>query len=116
MEEQSEKSRIKKLYEQVEDYARSTFELYKLKAIRSFAETFASVSTGFILGLIFTMVLLFASIGLGLWLGAIMGGWHYGFFTVAGIYALIAVIIYIYRVKCFKKTITDYILKQIFKD
>ncbi|HEY0092477.1 MAG TPA: hypothetical protein VGB43_08325 [Flavobacterium sp.] len=111
-----EKSRIKQLYEHVETYARSTFELYRLKAIKSFAETFASVSTGIVLGLIFSMILLFASIGLALYLGAVFGGWHYGFFSVAGVYALFALIIYIYRVKCLKEKITDYILKEIFKD
>ena len=116
MEENSEKSFVKRLYDQIEDYARSSIELYKLRAVRSFATSFASVSTGVILGLIFSFVLVFASIGLALYLGKVLGEWHYGFFAVAGIYLLIAVVIYVYRVKCFKERITEYIVKQIFKD
>jgi hypothetical protein len=116
MEEKDEKSFVKRLYDHVEEYARSTFELYRLKAIKSFAETFAAISTGVILGLIFLMVLLFCSVGLALYLGKVFGGWHYGFFAVGGIYLLFAVVIYIIRVKCFKETITDYVLKQILKD
>ncbi len=111
-----EKSFVNRIYDQIETYARSTIELYRLRAIKSFAETFATVSMGVILGLIFSMILLFASIGLGFYLGAVFGGWHYGFFAVAGVYAIFAMIIFIYRVRCLKETITAYILKQIFKD
>ncbi|RZJ34515.1 MAG: hypothetical protein EOO51_09285 [Flavobacterium sp.] len=111
-----EKSFTAKMYEQAEDYARTTIELYKLKATKTFAEIFASVSTGIILAVIFSLILLFGSIGLALYLGEVMGKWHYGFFAVMGLYAIVAVVIYIYRVKCFTERLTEYIIKKIFKD
>jgi len=111
-----EKSFTKKLYDQVEEYAKTSVELYKLKAINTFADLFASVSTGFILGVIYFLILFFISIGLGFYFGELFGKWHYGFFAVAGIYAIIAVFIYIYRIKCLKEKINNYIIRQIFKD
>ena len=111
-----EKSFVKNMFDQIEGYAKSTYELYKLKAVQSFATSFALISIGIIVGLIFTIVLLFASIGLALYLGTVLNGWHYGFFAVAGIYMLFAVVIYIYGIKRLKEQIAEYIIKQIFKD
>ncbi len=114
--EEEEKSFTKRIYELVEQYAKTSMELYKLKAINMFAEVFAIVSTGIVLWLIFLMLLLFLSIGGAFYFGMLFGGWHYGFFTIAGIYALVGAIVYIYRVKCLREVINNFIVKQIFKD
>lgn len=111
-----EKSFTRKIYEQVEQYAKTSVELYKLKAINTFADLFAAIGTGIILWLIVSMFLLFLSIGAGFYLGELLGKWHYGFFIVAGFYALVGIIIYILRVKCLKVKINNFIIKQIFKD
>ncbi len=113
---EEEKSTTKKIYEQVEQYAKTSIELYKLKATQTVANSFAAVATGFVLWVLLSMFLLFVSIAAGFYFGEVLGGWHYGFFLVAGFYALIAVIIYIYRVKCLKENIADFIVKQIFKE
>lgn len=114
--EEEEKSFTDKLYALAEQYVKTSMELYKLKAINMFAGAFAAVSTGIILWLIFLMLLLFLSIGGAFYFGELLGAWHYGFFLIAGVYGLIGVIIYIYRVKCLKETIHNFIVKQIFKD
>jgi uncharacterized membrane protein len=113
---EEEKSFTRKIYEQVEQYAKTTVELYKLKAINTAADLFAATATGFIIWVIVLMFLLFVSIGAAFYVGELLGHWHYGFFVVAGFYALVGVIIYIFRVKCLKERINDFIIRQIFKD
>jgi len=113
---EEEKSFTERIYEQVEDYAKTTVELYRLKAIKVFSDVFASVATGFIVWVIISFFLVFLSIGLGFWIGDMLGAWYLGFFIVAGIYALIGLIIYMLRVKCLKERINNFIIRQIFKD
>ena len=118
MEEQpiEEKSFTERLHDQVEQYVKTSIELYKLKAVNTVSGVFAAVATGFILWVIFLLVLLFLSIGAGFYLGKVLGNWHYGFFIIAGFYLLIGVVIYIYRVECFTEKLKNFIIKQIFKD
>lgn len=113
---EEEKSFTRKIYEQVEEYAKTTAELYKLKAINTFADLFAALATGFAIWVIFSMFLLFISVGAAFYFGELLGKWHYGFFVVAGFYALIGVIVYIFRIKCLKEKINNFIISQIFKD
>ena len=116
MEEEAEKSFAKRIYELVEQYARTSFEIYKLKAINMFAGVFAGIATGVILWLIFLMLLLFLSIGGAFYIGKSLGAYHHGFFIIAGFYLLLGILIYIFRVKCLKNVINNVIIKQIFKD
>ena len=111
-----EKSFTGKLYDQVEQYAKTTFELYKLKAAKTLSEVFASVATGFILWVLFLFILLFLSIGGAFYLGKVLGEWHYGFFALAGFYILLVVAIYLMRVKVLTRKLNDFIIKQIFKN
>jgi uncharacterized membrane protein len=114
--EEEEKSFTRKIYEQVEQYAKTTVELYKLKAIHTFADLFAAVATGFIIWVIIFLFILFISFGLAFYLGDVLGGWYYGFFIVAGIYALVGLVIYALRIKCLKERINNFIIRQIFKE
>jgi hypothetical protein len=113
---EEEKSFTERIYEQVEGYAKTTVELYRLKAIKVFSDVFAAVATGFIIWVVVSFFLVFLSIGVGFWVGAMLGAWYLGFFVVAGFYALIGLIIYALRVKCLKAKINNFIIKQIFKD
>lgn len=118
MEEQplEEKSFTERLHDQVEQYVKTSIELYRLKAINTMSGVFAAVGTGLILWVIFLLILLFLSIGAAFYVGKILGSYHYGFFIVAGFYILVGVVIYIYRVKCFTEKLNNFIIKQIFKD
>lgn len=113
---EEEKSFTQRIYDQVEEYAKTTVELYRLKAINSLADVFAAVSTGFIIWVIISFFLVFVSIGAAFYIGEVLGKWHYGFFIVAGFYALVGIIIYALRFKCLKQRINNFIIRQIFKD
>lgn len=113
---EEEKSFTERIYEHVEEYAQTTVALYRLKAIKVFSDVFAAVATGFIIWVVISFFLVFLSIGVAFWLGALLGAWHYGFFIVTGIYALVGIIIYVLRIKCLKAKINSFIIRQIFKD
>jgi hypothetical protein len=70
---EEEKSFTERIYEHVEDYAKTTVELYRLKAIKVFSDVFASVATGFIIWVIISFFLVFLSIGFGFWIGEMLG-------------------------------------------
>ncbi|RZJ30612.1 MAG: hypothetical protein EOO48_04475 [Flavobacterium sp.] len=116
MEEEAEKSFTERIYEKAEQYVKTTIELYKLKTVHTVSDVVSAMATGFVIWVIVFLFLLFLSIGTAFYLGEILGGLHYGFFIVAGIYILLGLIIYIGRVKCLKIRINNFIIKQIFKD
>lgn len=113
---EEEKSFAQRVYEHIEEYAKTTVELYRLKAIKVIADVFSAVATGFIIWVIISFFLVFLSIGAAFYIGDLLGKWHYGFFIVAGFYALVGIIIYLLRFKCLKDRINNFIIRQIFKD
>lgn len=116
MEEEEEKSFPKRLYDRVEDYVKTSIELYKLKAINTVADLISAIGTGLLLAVFFLMFLLFVSVGAAFYLGHLLGGWHHGFFIVAGFYILSGIILYVVRKKHVKDKINDFVIKQIFED
>lgn len=116
MEEEAEKSFTGRIYEKAEQYVKTTIELYRLKAVHTVSDVIATLATSFIIWVIIFLFLLFLSIGTAFYLGELLGKWHYGFFIVAGIYALIGLVIYLIRVKCLTNKIGDFIIRQILKD
>lgn len=113
---QEEPSRFFRLYDHAEQYLKTSVELYRLKAVKTGAGIFSSVATGFILGVVFSMVLLFASIGLALYLGKLLGAWHHGFFAVCGIYLIAGIVVYAIRTKILRRKLNDYFVKEVFED
>lgn len=113
---QEESSRLSRLYDHAEQYVKTTIELYRLKAVKTGAGIFSSVATGFILGVAFSMMVLFASIGLAFYLGKVLGEWHHGFFAVCGIYFVFGLILYVLRKKYIRTKLNDYFVKEVFED
>lgn len=113
---EEEPSRFSRLYDHAEQYVKTSVDFYKLKAVKTGAGIFSSVTTGFILGVVFSMVILFASLGLALYLGKMLGGWHHGFFAVCGIYLIVGIIVYAMRKKYIRRKLNNYFVKEVFED
>ena len=113
---QEEPSQFTRLYDQTEQFVKTSIELYKLRAIKSGVGIFSSVATGVVLGIVFLMTIMFASIGLALYLGKIFGAWHHGFFAVCGLYLVIGTIVFVFRDKFIRRSLGDYIVKEILED
>ena len=107
---------VEMLVEKVEQYLKTSLELYKLKAIDKGTDVFTSVVSQVIIFAIIALIFLLATIGLALYLGEVLGKPYLGFFALAGAYIVIAVILLIFRKPLLDDSLNDFIGKQICKE
>lgn len=103
---------IESLFERVEDYGKTTYELSKLKLLQTTTVVVTSLvprMTVIIMISIFAIVL---NIGIALWLGELLGKSYYGFFIVAAFYFVIGIVLHFFLHKWIKKPLSDLIIKQ----
>ena len=109
----SQTNLIEPLLEKVETYAKTSFELLRLKAL---AKTADVTSTLFARSLFILLVSFFAftiNIAVALWLGDVLGKNYYGFLIVAGFYALASIILLIVH-PSIKIRVNNTIIRQLF--
>lgn len=111
-----DQSKIQQIFHHVENYISTTIELYKLKAYQKVAQIATTVITSVLMGFFGVLFLIFVSIGLAVYLGEVMGRMHYGFMIVAGIYLVLAIIVYALSKKVLKDKFNTMIVRKIFKD
>ncbi|MFN3916145.1 MAG: hypothetical protein ACK4K0_00260 [Flavobacteriales bacterium] len=107
-------NRIEPLLEKIEDYGKTSFELYKLKAIRKTVEVISTFVSRGVIVIVLSMVLIFASIGLALWLGDLLGKAYLGFFCVAAFYILLGGVLFYLLHNFIKRKISNSIISEIF--
>jgi hypothetical protein len=108
-------SKIETIIEKTVDYAKTSFELGKLKVIDKSLEVISTLIPHAIVIFLFTSFLFFLNLGLALWIGKILGQIYLGFFIVAGLYVIVGVFIHFFIHNYFKRKINNYIIKQVFK-
>jgi hypothetical protein len=103
---------IESLFERAETYAKTTYELSKLKLL----ETTNIVVTALIARLsVLLMISMFSfvlSISIALWLGDLLGKAYYGFLIVAGFYLVAGIVLHFFLHSWVKKPISELIIKQ----
>ncbi len=110
------KELIEDLFEKAEEYVQTNIQLAKLKATDKGAEIVSSlVSKMAIVVLVFFFILML-NIGIAFWISDAIGKTHYGFLVVGGFYALISLILYIFRDHIIKAPISNSIIEQVLKD
>lgn len=92
-------SLIVTLFEKTEHYVKSGSELLKLKAIDKSAELISTITARLAVIVVFTLFSLFLNIGIALLIGEMFVKAYWGFFIVAGFYALAGTILFIFRNK-----------------
>lgn len=108
-----EKSSFEALLERTEDYAKTSIELLKLKAVDKFSDG-ASAAASKIVGMFFfVMFFLLASVGLSLWLGDVMNKVWLGFLVVGGFYGILCAVLFFVRHNWLKKIVGDSIIKSM---
>jgi len=100
------------LLEKAEAYGKTSFELYKLKAVDKAAAALSSVVSSAIALLTLFLFLAMAGTGIALWLGVLLGRMYYGFFCVAGFYALAGIILYLVKDNWIKRSVNNAIIRQ----
>jgi len=107
-------NRMETLFERVEEFGKTSFELYRLKAIGKTAEVVSSFISRALVILVISISLVFASIGLALWVGDLLGKLYLGFFCVAIFYILLGCIMYYFLHKVIKRKLSNSIISQAF--
>ena len=82
------------LLERAEEYGKTSFELFKLKALYKSSGLLSSMISKSLLVLIFSIAVVLLSIGTAFWLGELLGKIYYGFFCVAALYGILGAIFY----------------------
>ena len=109
---ETQASSIELLFERVEIYGKTTYELSKLKAL----ETAVSIATTLVSRLsVIIMISIFAlvfNIGIALYLGELLGKLYYGFFIVAGFYMLAGIVLHFFLYRWIRKPMSHLIITQ----
>lgn len=103
------------LLEKVENYAKTTIDLVKLKAIDKLSVIASNVVFGVIMALLVFFFLLILNLALAFWVGDLLGKTYLGFFAVAGFYVLLIVIILLFKKQFIKTPVTNTMISKLLK-
>lgn len=106
---------IESLLEKAGDYGKTSYELVKLQTVDKVSDGISSVIPHSFVIVALSTFLLFVNVGLALWMGELVGKVFYGFFIVAGFYGLVAFVLYSFLRKIIKRSLHDYMIKQLLK-
>jgi hypothetical protein len=106
---------IEKLIEKAEDYSKTTFELCKYNMVYKLADVFSSLAVRVSITVVIVWFSVLVNIGLSLWLGELLGETYYGFFSIALLYLVIALLLYIFKNEWIKKPISNFVIDQLVK-
>lgn len=109
-------SPVEELFTKVEDYTKTTFELYKCHAVSASAGFLSNVASKLILSVFVILFLIIVSIGTALWAGEMLGEPYYGFFSVALFYLVFGLFIYLFRNDILKRPISNKIIRRFLKE
>lgn len=103
------------LLDRASDYLETRLELFKLKATHKSTDVISSLTSKLVFIIIVTFVVLMVNIGLALLLGDALGESYYGFFALAGLYLLIAVLFQAFKAKWVETPVSNAIIKKLTK-
>jgi hypothetical protein len=106
---------VESLFKSAEDYSKTTIELLKLKAIDKSADVVSSFVSRFVILVVEVMSILIISIGMAFWIGSLAGKIYFGFFIIGGIYALVAILLHLFRHPLIKLPVNNSIIHQLLK-
>ena len=109
---EDKKTFIDPLFERVEEYCKTSFELTKLKTVDKGADIASTFISYGIMAPVFLIVMLFTNIGIALWLGNLLDKLYDGFFCVAAFYVVVGFVLYFLR-NPIKRRINNSIVLQI---
>jgi len=103
------------LLEQAGEYAETQLRLLKYRSTNAGAEVVSSLVARLAVVLLLAIFMLILNIGMALWIGYLLGHSFYGFFIVAGVYAIAAIVLNAYRQKWVKEPLGNLIVRKILK-
>ena len=103
------------LFEKTGDYLETRLDLFKLRAVDKTSDFTSSLVSRIAIATILILAIFMVNIGLALWVGELVGRVYLGFFIVAAFYALLALLIHVFRKTWIKDPITTLIIKKMLK-
>jgi len=103
------------LYEKAVDYAKTSFELNKLKAIEKTADVVSSFIPHTVVFVLISFFVLSLNLGMAYWIGDMLDNVAYGFFIVAGFYCIAGLVTHFIFHERLKRFFGNYFLKLLFK-
>lgn len=98
---------IESLFIQAEDYGDTNIKLTRLQTAQVTTNVLSLLAARAVVGVTASMFLLILTLGIAMWLGKLFGQIYYGFFAVAGFYALLALLFYSFLYKWIRKPIAE---------
>jgi hypothetical protein len=106
---------ITALFERAEDYGKTTLKLLQLNAIDKSTDVASSLVSRLVVIMTVVFSVLIISIGAALWLGKLIGEAFYGFYIIGGFYAILAILLQVFRDQWIKYPVSNSIIKQMLK-
>lgn len=88
---------IENLIERIEQYGKTTFELYQCHTVLELAALFSFLAVKAVMTLIVFTVSLLLTIALALWIGDTLENTAYGFLIMSVVYIFLGILVYIFR-------------------
>ncbi len=88
---------IESLLERAEKYGKTRIDLWKLKFTDKLSTTVSSVLSHVLFLVLGIAVIVSLSISCALWIGELTGKIYYGFLAVAGFYAFVLLVAFLFR-------------------
>lgn len=101
------------LFESIENYSKTSFQLFRLNMIAKIAEIVSILASNLILIFFILLFLITTTIAISLWIGEMLGKSYYGFFLTSSFYGLIALVIYFFKNECLKQPISNYMINKL---
>ena len=103
------------LLESAVDYSKTGYELVKLKTLDKTSDMVSSLISHYAVLILIASFILFLTLGLAYWLGEILGKIYFGFFAVAVLYGISAILLNFFLRKTLKRVVADYLIKMMLK-
>lgn len=107
---------IEALYKKMKDYTETSVKLYKLQAIDVMGDIISDVVIRVVFIFVIAMFLFFFNIGLGFYLGEMLGSYYLSFLSISLFYLLIGVLAFLLRYPLIKNPINDLIISKFQSD
>lgn len=103
---------IEALVEKAEAFGKTSFELYKLKAIDKSSDVVSTLAARIAVIVVTLLFITVLNIGVSLWLGERLGKFYYGFFIVAAFYAVAGFVLFLFRNRWIKNPVSNSIIRD----
>ena len=113
--EESHVEMIESLVTKAVDYGKTSLKLARYKALQKTSEMVSYAISLAIVTFFLLICMLFFSLGLAIWIGALLGNSIYGFYIVAAAYGFIGIFVQVFMHNWLKKLVNNLFIKQMLK-